>query len=146
MNSLRRLLALVVLVAGTATALPALAEDPPAAADQAAVQQVIAGQIQAFLREDGEAAYSYAAPHIKQKFGSPSVFMKMVREAYSPVYSPAAYDFGPAAQRDNQIVQEVFLTAPDGSQVLALYRLERMEDGSWKIGAVFLREMPDQMT
>ncbi|MEJ1996025.1 MAG: DUF4864 domain-containing protein, partial [Limibacillus sp.] len=73
MNSLRRLLALVVLVAGTATAVPALAEDPPEAADQAAVQQVIAGQIQAFLREDGEAAYSYAAPHIKQKFGSPSV-------------------------------------------------------------------------
>ena len=110
------------------------------------MQQVIAGQIQAFQSEDGEAAYSFAAPHIKQKFGSPSVFMKMVRDAYSPVYSPAAYDFGPAMQRDNQIVQEVVLTAPDGSQVLALYRLERMEDGSWKIGAVFLREMPDQLT
>ncbi len=126
--------------------MPAMAEEAPAPADQAAVQQVITSQIEAFRAGDGDAAYAHAAPNIKQRFKSPSVFMKMVREGYAPVYSPQSFEFGPNAQRGDQIVQEVFLTAPDGSQALALYRLHLMEDGTWKISAVFLREMPDQLT
>ena len=145
MPAATRLFALL-LVFTVMTVPAALAEEPPAPADQAAVQQVIRNQIDAFRAGDGDAAYSYAAPNIKQRFKTPSVFMKMVREGYAPVYSPQSFEFGPNAQRGDQIVQEVFLTAPDGSRTLALYRLHLMEDGNWKISAVFLREMPDQLT
>ena len=38
-------------------------------------QFIIESQIQAFLDENAELAYSYAAPLIKMKFNSPSEFM-----------------------------------------------------------------------
>ena len=72
--------------------------------------------------------------------------MRMVEIGYPPVYAPQEFSFGKVEQRGDQIVQEVLLTAPDGSQSLALYKLQKMEDGSWKINAVFLRELPDQVS
>ena len=51
----------------------------PAAAfgdgDRAAVQNVIEQQIQAFLRDDGATAYSFAAPTIKQMYPTVDAFM-----------------------------------------------------------------------
>jgi len=124
---------------------PAGAEEP-AAPDSKAVQSVIESQIQAFLREDGVAAFSYAAPVIRERFGTPENFMRMVRTGYRPVYSPQSYDFGESFLRNGEILQEVTLIAPDGSAKLAIYKLERMSDGSWKINAVYLKDLPEQIT
>ena len=136
-----------LLLLGMLWTNPAAAEgQAPSPVDQGAVQSVIDSQIRAFLAEDGEKAFSFAAPIIKQKFGNASNFMRMVEIGYPPVYAPQEFSFGKVEQRGDQIVQEVLLTVPDGSQSLALYKLQKMEDGSWKINAVFLRELPDQVS
>ena len=56
-------------------------------------QFIIESQIQAFLDENAELAYSYAAPLIKMKFDSPSEFMFMVKNYYEPVYNPKQFYF-----------------------------------------------------
>ena len=57
-------------------------------ADRAAMQSTIEQQLQAFLRDDGATAYSFAAPNIKTMYPTVDVFMAMVRQGYPQVYRP----------------------------------------------------------
>ena len=45
------------------------------AADARAVRQVIEAQLDAFKRDDAPRAFSYAAPGIREAFGTPEKFM-----------------------------------------------------------------------
>ena len=82
-----RLLAAFMFCAGI---LPGAirAKDAPTAADISSVLAVIAAQMNAFKRDDGEAAFSFAAPGIKEMFHTPEIFIEMVLQQYAPVYRP----------------------------------------------------------
>ena len=106
-----------------------------------AAQMVIDGQITAFLSDDNETAYSYASPTIKNMFPSVEAFMNMVTRGYQPVWKPRNYTFGKSLEVENdQIVQQVLVTGPDGKEYEAVYTLQRQVDGSYKITGVHLRE------
>lgn len=109
-------------------------------ADQDALRAIVSAQIEAFRHDDGAAAYSYAAPGIRGLFPTADEFMRMVRNAYQPVYRPRSVTFGDVAETSAGIVQRVFLTGPDGRGWIALYSFERQPDGSWKINGVRLIE------
>jgi hypothetical protein len=117
------LLALLLLVA------------PPADAadDVAAAQGVIRAQEQALIHDDAAAAYSYAAPTIKEIFPDADVFMSMVRDSYAPVYRHRSFEFGEARSEGDWIAQRVHIIDADGDAWEALYTLERQPDGSLKI-------------
>jgi hypothetical protein len=115
---------------------------PPASAadDVAAAQGVIRSQEQAFLQGDAAAAYSYAAPAIKQMFGQPDIFMQMVQNNYTPVYRHKSFEFGEGRAADGRIAQRVHIIDADGQAWEALYTLELQPDGSIKIsGCVLLK-------
>jgi hypothetical protein len=120
---------------------------PAAAQSQDAIRSVIERQLDAFQRDDGSEAFSYASPTIQRKFRTPETFMRMVRSGYPQVYRPQAVQFeGLTAQDDGRVVQEVFFVGPDGGGSLALYFMERQPDGSWKIDGVRLTRLPDATT
>ena len=50
-----------------------------------AAQTTIDSQLKAFLADDGAAAYSYAAPNIRELFPTADIFMGMVTNGYAPV-------------------------------------------------------------
>jgi len=104
-----------------------------AADDVAAAQSVIRSQEQAFGRDDAGAAYSYAAPAIKQIFPEADIFMMMVQQAYPPVYRHKSFEFGEARAADGQIAQRVHIVDANGEAWVALYTLEQQPDGSLKI-------------
>src|SRR5262245_64909568 len=82
---MRAISRLLLLIWPLLLALPAAAQDaPPAEAE--AIHDVIQSQLDAFQRDDAAAAYSYAAPSIKQMFTTPEIFMEMVKSGYQPVY------------------------------------------------------------
>ena len=139
-----RLLALLLLllpleIAGLAAAEGA-AEGP---ADGAEIRGVIERQLAAFGRDDGPGAFAFASPDIRQRFGTPEIFMDMVRRHYAAVHRPSDVDFGPLRETPRGLAQEVWLTGPDGRAVTAVYIMERQPDGSWKIDGVYLVESPD---
>jgi len=133
----RAALALMLLLPASA---PRAAVPAP---DRAAIEAVIAGQIEAFRRDDGEAAYAYAAPNIKALFPTAEIFMRMVRSGYLPVYRPQAVRFAELVIENGEVVQRVLLRGPDGRAHLALYTMERQADGSWRIAAVVLVTLPE---
>lgn len=115
---------------------PAFAGDIEIKAAQAAID----GQIKAFLSGDNAAAYSFAAPNVKQLFPTLDTFMGMVTSGYQPVYKPQNYSFGKVEELSaTSIVQQVLLTGPDGRDYEAVYTLELHSDGMYRITGVSLR-------
>jgi hypothetical protein len=109
-------------------------------AEAKAAQDAIDGQIKAFLAGDNAAAYSYAAPNIKQIFPTLETFMAMVTSGYQPVYRPRNYVFGKVRELSaSSIVQQVLLVGPDGKDYVAIYTLELQPDGKFRITGVSLR-------
>lgn len=119
--------ALLVALTIALRAVPALAGDVTAA------QSVIRAQEQAFARDDAAAAYSHAAPAIKEIFPAPDIFMSMVQNGYAPVYRHKSFEFGESKSDGNWIAQRVHIVDANGEAWEALYTLEQQADGSYKI-------------
>ncbi len=131
-----RFLALLGLLFGlavTAEAQPAVSP-----ADRAAIRDVIQGQVDAFRRDDGAAAFGYASPMIQGMFGRPEVFMDMVRQGYPPVYRPRVFAFRELVELHGEIAQKVHVVGPDGRPVTAVYPMTQLPDGSWRINGCYL--------
>jgi hypothetical protein len=104
---------------------------PPAERD--AIHGVIQNQLDAFRADDAGKAFGYASPGIQGMFGDPANFMAMVKNGSPPVYRPRTTTFGGLVEIEGRTVQKVHLIGPDGSPALALYYMEREQDGTWKI-------------
>ena len=110
---------------------------PVSVADGLAVRNAITAQIDAFRRDDADAAYRLASSHIEAEFGSPAHFLAMVASAYPAVYRAHDVSFGPIVRVDDVTIQQVGIVGPDGGRDLALYTMER-EAGGWRIDGCVL--------
>ena len=122
-----RIAALLVVLSLACSSIPARADDV------ATAQGVIRAQEQAFVRDDATAAYSYAAPAVKQIFPAPDIFMSMVQNGYAPVYRHKSFEFGDSKTEGSSVAQGVHIIDADGEAWEALYTLEQQADGSYKI-------------
>ena len=139
---LRRILVLALLLLPLAAHAQAPANIP--AADSAAIRQVISDQIAAFRRDDGPGAFAYASPMIQNMFGTPELFMDMVRNGYPPVYRPQRFEFRRLVWMDGQLTQLVDIVGPDGIAVVAAYAMELQPNGVWRINGCRLLRPRDQ--
>jgi len=135
-----RLLALVGLILGLAN--PTWAQDL-STADRSAIRVAIQGVVDAFRRDDGEGAFGYASPTIRGMFGTPEIFMDMVRQGYQPVYRPRVFDFREIVTLHGEITQKVHVIGPDGRPVTAFYPMVQLPDGTWRINGCFLQAPAD---
>jgi hypothetical protein len=140
----RLLLASFYLFALALAATNAFAQaDPLSEQDRAAIRDVIDKQVEAFGRDDGAAAFGYASPMIQGMFGSPELFMDVVRQGYRPVYRPRTFDFAEIVELNGAPAQKVHVVGPDGRPVIAVYPMTQLPDGSWRINGCFL-QAPDE--
>ncbi len=114
------------------------------AADQQAIQTVIAAQIAAFKADDAKTAFSYAAPAIQAQFTNPERFVAMVKASYPPVYRPRAVEFGELAEVDGRPTQRVLITGPESAVYAAYYLMQKQPDGAWRIGGCILQPAGDR--
>jgi len=112
--------------------------------DRIAIRTVIENQISAFRRDDEATAFSFAAPNIQAKFGSPENFARMVRETYPAVYRARHVRFDGLVVLAGEPTQRALLVGPDGVPVTAFYVMERQEDGLWKVKGCVLAEAERQ--
>jgi len=115
-------------------------------ADARAVRQVIQAQLEAFRRDDAARAFSYAAPGIRDTFGTPEKFMAMVREQYAVVYRPRAVSFEEPLIVGEDLVQPVHMTDGYGHAWMAIYPMAKQPDGSWRINGCHLARLPARET
>jgi Domain of unknown function (DUF4864) len=116
-----------------------------AASDKDEIRTVIEAQLNAFAVDDGEKAFSYAAPFIKQLFKTSDQFLAMVKSGYQPVYRNSHRVFGEVFQDGlGRPAMRVILTAMDGKRYEALYAMEKQADGQWKISSCTILVIPAQ--
>ena len=119
----------------------------PVRADTAAderihLQGLIQQQLDAFRRDDGEKAFSFAGTLVHQRFQDADTFMKMVRDAYAAVYRPRSVVFGQIVKTESGPIQVVYLGGPDGVGYIAFYSFEQQPDGTWRIAGCLLQKNP----
>ena len=122
-----RIAALLVVLSIACSSISARADDV------ATAQGVIRAQEQAFAHDDAAAAYSQAAPAIKEIFPAPDIFMSMVQKGYAPVYRHKSFEFGESKIEGSSVAQRVHIIDANGEAWEALYTLEQQADGSYKI-------------
>ncbi|HEV7577481.1 MAG TPA: DUF4864 domain-containing protein [Caldimonas sp.] len=129
-----RLLAAFCLAFGVAFGAAASAQaQAVSAADAQAARTIVSAQLAAFASDDAKRAFSYAAPSIREMFGTPERFIAMVKTGYPAVYRPSGVTFLIPLRVDGELLQGVHLTDAAGVLWLATYRLERQPDGSLRI-------------
>ena len=146
-----RRVASILLIIGLATfnATAHAADAPPAAvspADTSAARAAILAQIKAFAADDATRAFSFATPQLREMIGTPENFISMVRRNYPVVYRPASVAFLKPERDVDAMVQAVHMTDADGVLWLALYRLERQPDKTWRISGCQVVEARGQTT
>jgi hypothetical protein len=124
-----------------ALALPA---QTAAAQDGAkpAITGVIQSQIDAFLRDDFETAFTFASPNIKRLFGTPQRFGMMVMQGYPMVWRPDDVRYLELDERGGRTLQKVMITDPGGAIHMLEYEMLATEDG-WQINGVRLLPRPE---
>ncbi len=105
------------------------------------IQEVINGQIDAFLMDDFAAAFSFASPSIRQFFGNSENFGAMVRQGFPMVWRPADVRFLKLRERGGRVLQDVMIRDGAGVFHVLEYQMVPGENG-WQINGVRLLEAP----
>jgi hypothetical protein len=132
-RNLSRFAARLVLIVTLAAPLPALA-DP--------IQRVINDQLQAFLADDFDTAFTYASPSIKRMFGSPERFGQMVRDGYPMVHRPEDVTMLDQREMDGRVFQRVMIRDMGGRVHMLAYQMIETDEG-WQINGVQILRAPE---
>jgi hypothetical protein len=143
--SLRALALAAWLVCAAALAAPPDVGFLPAK-DWTLIRKVIDDQLQALKAGDGVKAMTYAAPGIREQFGTPDNFMRMVRDGYGALLTARRTQFLEGAVIEEVIVQPLRLVLPDDTVQVALYQMQRQPDGQWRISGCLIAPSTVQST
>ncbi len=114
----------------------------PVAAQDDAIEGVIANQLEAFNGRDVADAWQYAAPNIQSMFGTAQNFGMMVERGYPMVWTNRDVqfleqeDFGPATRQVVRITDQM-----GGFHFLEYQMVET--DAGWRIAGVRILPQPD---
>jgi hypothetical protein len=107
-----------------------------AIAQDAEIEAVIAGQFEAFRAGDVEAAFGFASPFIRQFFGSPQNFGRMVEGGYPAIWGAERVRYLGLREADGRLLERVEVRGPDGA--IRYYDYEMVQiDGTWRINGVW---------
>ncbi|MGH1577381.1 DUF4864 domain-containing protein [Planktotalea sp.] len=100
-----------------------------------AIVDTIQNQLDALKLDDFERAFNYASPTIKQLFGTPQNFGKMVAKGYPMVHRPADVRFLDLREIAGALYQKVQVQDLNGRIHFLDYQMMKSENG-WKINGV----------
>ena len=116
------------------------------ATEWTAIRKVIGDQLTALKAGDGVKAMTFAAPGIREQFGSPENFMRMVRDGYGALLAARRTQFLEGAVIDDAVVQPLRLVLPDDSVLVALYQMQKQSNGEWRIAGCVIAPSTVQST
>ena len=131
--TLRNLLPLLIALAFST--LPTLSYS---ASHQLESQSVIENQMLAFRSGAHEKAFKLATPSMQIIFRDVDNFILMVKRGYGPIYAAQSWSFGRSTTKNGKIYHEVLISGPKGREWIALYTMQQLPDGTWRIAGVRL--------
>lgn len=105
------------------------------------IENTIQSQINAFLVDDFDTAFTFASPNIQSIFGSSERFGSMVKNGYPMVWRPSEVTFLDLNQKPGGQFQKVMMRDATGRAFVLEYIMIETQLG-WRIDGV--RILPDQ--
>ena len=133
-----RWLALAAALTFASVAQPQDGEPAPPAAEWTAIKAVIEAQLAALKRDDGRAAFAFATRSLQRQFESPENFMRMVHAGYQSLIDARYSEFLEGAVIDGNTIQPLRLVLNDNTVLVALYQMQKEDDGTWHIAGCLL--------
>jgi len=127
-----RIICLLVIL--FALVRPAGAETKQSSAPD--IQTVIEAQLNAFSLGDAEAAFNAVSLEVKTIYKTANSFMTMVLNNYTPLFFAKKWRFDQLFSENEDPVQVVYVNDPLGNDWVALYKMVKAQNGSWKIDNV----------
>ena len=131
-----RLFALFALLLGFAGTAQAQSVSD---ADRAAIRQVIQAQVDAFRRDDGDAAFGSPRPRSRACSARRRSSWTWCGRAISRCTARAPSTSARSSTLHGQPAQKVDVIGPDGRPVTAIYPMRQLPDGTWRIDGCFLQ-------
>ena len=100
------------------------------------IQTVIEAQLNAFSLGDAEAAFNAVSLEVKTIYKTANSFMTMVLNNYTPLFFAKKWRFDQLFSENEDPVQVVYVNDPLGNDWVALYKMVKAQNGSWKIDNV----------
>jgi len=107
-----------------------------------AIENTIQGQVDAFMVDDFDQAFTFASPTIKSIFGDSERFGSMVRNGYPMVWRPSELRFLELREIGGSLWQKVLVRDRSGAIHLLDYQMVETSEG-WRINGVQLLRKPD---
>ena len=133
----RSLAALAAFVSTLAIAQAPVSEALPPA-DWLAIRSVVEDQRAALATGDAQRAFAYASPGVRGRFRDAATFFAMVRRSYSPLIEARVAQLLDGAVVDGRVIQPLQLVMPDDTVLVALYTMERLRGGAWRVAACLI--------
>lgn len=137
---MKRLLATAGLLFVLAAPLCSNAMDDITTADAIAIREAVESQLQALSHDDAAKAFELATPKQRLMIGSAAKFLDIIKENYPPIYRYESAIFFRAEVVEGDPIQIVRLADDEGKVWIAVFRMQQVEDSSWKIDGCFLFE------
>ena len=103
----------------------------------AAIEEVIESQLEAFNARDVEEAWRHASPTIQGMFGNPANFGMMVENGYPMVWTNRGADFGELREVGGRLYQRVIVEDASGVRHILEYQMIETAEG-WQINGVMV--------
>lgn len=100
------------------------------------IQTVIEAQLNAFSLGDAEAAFNAVSFEVKTIYKTANSFMNMVLNNYTPLFFAKKWRFDQLFLVSEGSVQVLYVNDPMGNDWVALYKMVKGQNGSWKIDNV----------
>ena len=111
-------------------------------AQDAAIEDVIGRQLEAFNARDIDGAWQFASPNIKRLFQNPGNFGMMVQQGYPMVWDNADVRFLELREIGGFLWQKVMLQDANGGLHILDYQMIETSQG-WQINGVQLLPAPE---
>lgn len=136
----RRFIVMLSMLAGLALPFLAVAADEITQEDKIAIHTVVQSQLDALAEDDAAAAFALATADSRSRLGDPDTFLRIIKEHFTPIYRHQRALFSTPEMIAGRMLQIVRLTDGDNSVWLAVYQMQREQDGKWKIAGCKLVE------
>ena len=113
-----------------------------AAQDRSGITDTIQRQLDAFVADDFETAFTFASPAIKGIFGNSDRFGSMVRQGYPMVWRPGTVRYLDLEERGGVPYQKVLITDAQGVPHVLEYQMVATPEG-WQINGVRILPAPE---
>lgn len=109
------------------------------------IRTVINQQLEAFLNDDFEKAFSFATTNIQRIFQSPEGFETMVRRGYPMIHRHKNVEFLELREAADHSYQMLLIEDQQQGKHVIIYLMKQTDQG-WRVDGVRVRTIPDVKT